>query len=699
MIIRRPALQLCLCGAAALFWELLLIRWLGSCIRIVGYFTNVILISAFFGLGAGALLVRFRTRTWHGIVRMLAFCAMLGPLLGMFQHSNPGTQHEYVWIGGPLGIVADSQKTWTLANIQLPYWLVLAIVYFANASVFAMFGQWLGTLFSAFKPLKAYTLEIAGSMLGIVLFAIVSYSYLPPGVWFAVGFILILLILDVDRPNLVRAGWYALLVVIALTIFSSRFLWSRYYKISLTPLTRIGDIQQQRILEFDRPIGWHLTVNNDYHQMILDLRPRDQEPPFLASWRWLYDYPYQDSRGRVPEGRTLIVGAGSGNDVSAAVRAGESAIDAVEIDPLIIEIGRRYHPEHPYDQPAVHVVIDDARSYFATTDHRYSKVVFGFLDSHTLMSSFSSLRLDNFVYTREAMQRVKELLVPGGKVYLTFAANTPWLHKRLVSLLDQVFDQPTQVAIDRTYRYANGVVYINGRSAEPVLPSRAQDAAQQAVRVPTDNWPFLYLKESTLPPHYLIFIILVVVSGFAALLLLPRGERRVKIPYFCMGTGFFLIETSNVVSLSLLYGSTWIVNIAVFTGILGLILLGNMTCMAMARPRYHLLFPTLVAGVLLAYFTPTASLLRIDHVWLQAIAAVAVFLGPVYLASLIFGHLIKRERSLYQAYGSNLLGAVVGGAVEYLSLVTGLKALLLITLACYVLAYAALVAAPDQSAA
>jgi hypothetical protein len=46
----------------ALFWELVLIRWLGACIRVVADFSNFVLIAAFFGLRAGALLARYQLR-------------------------------------------------------------------------------------------------------------------------------------------------------------------------------------------------------------------------------------------------------------------------------------------------------------------------------------------------------------------------------------------------------------------------------------------------------------------------------------------------------------------------------------------------------------------------------------------------------------------------------------------------------------
>jgi SAM-dependent methyltransferase len=683
---RRSAfLRLFLCGAAVLFWELALIRWTGSCVRVIAYYTNFILISAFFGLGAGALLVRFRARLWHWIVPVLCVGVLLGPVLGEADQLNPSSEGEFVWQGRPSGVQSqESPAEGFPARVpgSLPYWLILVVTYVANASIFLVFGQWLGALFRAFRPLTAYTIEIGGSVLGILLFSSMSALALPPPAWFVVGFALVLPILDRWGKRGFVLLALAVATVAAVTPYAARFQWSPYYKIHATPLVEIGDRTTGELLRANRPFGAQVTVNSDYHQMMLDLEPRVDEHPFLRSWRWTYDFPYRAGEGS-PEGPVLIVGAGTGNDVSAALRAGVRAIDAVEIAPLLVALGRDLHPERPYADPRVRVIVNDARSFLVSTDRRYAKVVFGFLDSHTLMSSFSSLRLDNFVYTREAMERVEELLLPGGRVYLTFASNTRWLDRRLAALLEEVFDRPTVIERERRDGYSNGIIYVNGKSAAgPGTEARDPETA----RIPTDDWPFLYMKDNALPAHYRLFVALVVLTGVGALGLLPRGRRRIRFPYFFLGAGFFLIETSNVVSLSLLYGSTWVVNVSVFAGILVLVLAGNLTCMLMRRSRFPLLFAVLLASVLVGYLTPASALLGIENRLLQGAAAVTIFLGPVYVASLIFGRLIRQEESLYQAYGSNLLGAVIGGSCEYLSIVTGLKFLLLVTFACYALA-------------
>src|SRR5262249_44115908 len=75
--------------------------------------------------------------------------------------------------------------------------------------------------------------------------------------------------------------------------------------------------------------------------------------------------------GGPPRRDVLIIGAGSGNDVQAALLGGARHVDAVEIDPLLYEIGRADHPDHPYQDPRVSVYLDDGRSYLRRTRRTY----------------------------------------------------------------------------------------------------------------------------------------------------------------------------------------------------------------------------------------------------------------------------------------------------------------------------------------
>ncbi len=669
-------------GMATLYWELLLIRWLSAWVRIVAYYTNFVLIAAFFGLGLGALLARHRFRLTRWLAPLLSLGILAALAFSQSFHLNPASPQEHIWIGAPSGM-GLAGATYT-HRIPLP--LLLGFLYVLVAAIFACFGQWLGLLFEGRPPLRAYCLQIVGNILGILLFASFSFLGLSPAVWILVGFITVLGALDMKRSDRLIASVLFAGVLAAVVPAVRPYVWSPYYKIRMTPITSIEDTERKQIVQFPSTVGYSLTVNNDYHQMLLDLRPSPQEHPFFTSWRQLYEFPYALDKS-LPEGPILVIGAGTGNDVMAALRATNRRIYAVDIDPAIVGIGRTYHPERPYQDPRVTLIVDDARSFMQKTPVRFAIVVFGFLDSHTLFSSFSSLRLDNFVYTTESFRRVKEILVPGGEVAVTFACPQEWLFNRMSTMMDQVFDAPTDPHWPPPPAFANGIVFRNFKAPVPAGLRPLRPSVAEA-RLPTDDWPFFYLQSPRIPSHYIPFLLIIVGLGSLSLLGLPGSQRRLNLPYYFMGAAFFLLETSNVVNLSLLFGSTWAVNVVVFLGILCLTLVGTLSASGrIGRLPAWSLFLALFASLAVSYWLPASALLGIESMALRVAAASVIFLGPVFFAAVIFAQLIRGEEHLAQAYGSNLLGAVVGGACEYLSLAFGFHFLLRLAFLLYFLAF------------
>ncbi len=166
-------------------------------------------------------------------------------------------------------------------------------------------------------------------------------------------------------------------------------------------------------------------------------------PPFVARYPFLrHNLEHYDLAYRIPNfpyRDVLIVGAGTGNDTAAALRHGAQHVDAVEIDPAIVQLGRSRHPEHPYDDPRVSVYVDDARSFFHKTDHRYDMVVFGLLDSHRLFSSMSSVRLDSFVFTVESFREVRRLLKDQGLVVVEHGLGAPFMEARMYAILTEAY--------------------------------------------------------------------------------------------------------------------------------------------------------------------------------------------------------------------------------------------------------------------
>ena len=225
----------------------------------------------------------------------------------------------------------------------------------------------------------------------------------------------------------------------------------------------------------------------------------------------------------------------------------------------------------------------------------------------------------------------------------------------------------------------------------PVTRSNAITLAN-APQAATDDWPFLYLVQPYIAPYYLGALALIL--AFAAFMVwrAARGSgtslRRFSPHFFLLGVAFLLLETRSLVTFSLLFGSTWIVNSLVFFAVLASVL-GAVAINARFRIRNPVaLYAALLASIVLAYVLPPASLL-LEPAWLRYALAGLLAFAPVFFANLVFSHSFRDTWTADMAFASNLLGAMVGGAVEYLGLLTGYQALLLVVAGLYVAAWLA----------
>ena len=145
------------------------------------------------------------------------------------------------------------------------------------------------------------------------------------------------------------------------------------------------------------------------------------------------------TRADKPFDEVLIIGAGSGNDVAAALAQGAGHVDAVEIDPVINELGRLHHPNRPYSDPRVSIHLDDGRSFVRKTASTYDLISYALVDSLALHSGYSSLRLESFLFTEQAFRDIKAKLKPGGVFAMYNFYRQGWVVGRLVRLAEKVF--------------------------------------------------------------------------------------------------------------------------------------------------------------------------------------------------------------------------------------------------------------------
>jgi hypothetical protein len=644
---------------AALYFEILIIRYIGTEIRIFAYLKNVTLLAGFCGIGIGMVLqeIPHRLRTWIPLLFALLFLtARYSQLLGLTH----------------IGFTSSDNPIWSSVQSQLPallvtvvYVLVLATFFLVMLGFFIFIGGLVGTELKHCQQLTGYSANLAGSLAGMLLFTAISFYNAPPTVWILTGFILLSPFVYRQRMLIV----VMLGVTILVAVPEHGTFWSPYYRIDFRAFPAPSGLQ--------RPAAYELDVNHDYHQKALDLSPDfvRQFPKYNPNNEALSSYELPYKMVASPDD-VLVVGAGTGNDVAAALRHGAKHVDAVEIDPVIATLGRKYHPERPYDSPKVTLIVNDARLFFNRAQRKYDLIVFGHLDSHTLLSSFSSLRLDNYVYTVESFRRAKELLKDNGSMFVAFASGRTFVTTRQFATLTAAVGS-TPGAIFTGYDVL-GVLFVYGaaQSAEiPQMEDITSTLKESAAGVPvtTDAWPFVYLPRRTIPIWTLLSLLVVWICikktvrntiGFAVL----RDWKNIH--FFLLGCGFLLLETNAISKLSLLFGSTWIVNAVVIGAFLVMALAANVIVARFTisnTASYACLACALLISSIIPYdrFTSSAT---------AAMVAGALIALPVFFSGLIFSNSFKDVASPASILGVNMLGSAFGGILENLTMIGGTPA-------------------------
>jgi len=678
---QRGYFDLLLISFIALFLELVIIRWLSTEIRIFAYFKNLPLMAAFLGFGIGCYLYRSADtlfyKTFPRLIGILASIIALAPALDLTRviFVDP---RQYFLLGVGFG---DHALTSVPSMFQAAKaYVVIVSIFGLIVATFAALTSKMGQLLNEKMPLRAYSINVAGSLLGIAGFSIVSYIQSPPLLWLVLVYIATLYFFwGRAELKLTLLYFVASALVTARVALVSPAFWSPYYRISLN-MTDHADHSQ---------IG--VTVNYDGFQEIQDLSPRYlQSIPenIQRSQRRHYDLPYQLSKRKVES--VLILGGGTGNDAAAALRHGANHVDVVEIDPVIARLGRELHPERPYESKSVHLHVDDARSFLHKTERRYDLVIFATLDSHAAFSPLSSIRMDNFVFTNDSVRRVRSLLNPGGGVTINFFAIKPWLSQRHLTVLQEVMGNTPMVLASPTNQE---IILLSGDLFDPSRELEVTDYQPVAlpftfsqVEATTDDWPFLFLEQRGIPFHYLSPLLII-----CALAIIPLRYCKLKVGnidwhLFFMGASFLLIESKAVTTLGLLFGSTWLVNSVVIGSILLMILLAN-CCISLGYDgSFGALYSVLVVTLILNFVFPFDWLNTL--VWeLRLAVAGMIVASPLFIAALIFAKAFSEVSSPSIALASNLFGSLVGGVLEYVDMWTGLRWLNILALAFYLVSY------------
>jgi Spermine/spermidine synthase domain len=630
-----------------LFLELALIRWTGSNILYLSYFSNFVLLASFLGIGIGFLRARGR-RSLFGLAPLALATLVL--FIRLFPVGIDRSGSELIFFGA-LG-----------TRTGLPPWITLPAIFAGVALVMATVADGVARMFARFPPLDAYRLDIVGSLAGIVTFALLSFTGAPPVAWGLVVAAGLLVLLGGDLAWW-QAGALAVLVLVlgaeSLTPLTS---WSPYYKVELHPMA-------------NGSIG--VRVNGIPHQTIESAELRRSLIP-------MYALPYQ--RARTPPRTVLIIGAGTGDDVAIALAQGVEHVDAVEIDPRIHDLGRALHPDRPYQDPRVTAYINDGRAFLEQTRRHYDLILFALPDSLTLVAGQSSLRLESYLFTLEAMRQARAHLTDTGVFGEYNYYRELWLVDRLAATLERAFGR--RPCLDSMGQQGRVALLTASTEAAAISCAGLWQPTVAAPAPATDDYPFLYLHNRGIPGFYLLTIALILMASLI-MVRASAGPMRAMWPYVdlaFMGAAFLLLETKNVVQFALLFGTTWFVNALVFMGILLAVLAAIEVARRVPSQPPRLLYLALLAALVVAWAVPPQVLLGLP-LFPRFVVAVAIAFIPIFIANLVFAQRFRAVGSSTLAFGANLLGAMVGGVLEYSSLILGYRALLIVIALLYGMAF------------
>jgi spermidine synthase len=680
--------HLLLASFLTLFAELAFIRWIAVEVRVFAYFKNLALLLCFVGFGLGCALARQAPR-WLGAV--LAFLSLL--LIVRFPLQNGR------WLEGlsqGLGAASDVEIWATGSHL---YWtrflgaaLIAALLFLLMLWIFVPLGQTVSRQMDrAPGSLSAYSWNLAASLAGILAFLGVSRLMLPAAFWLGVVLVGFAVLQSTWRARLLVAS---LLVPLVLVLHEpatrdTLVMWTPYQQVQYTRhYAANGDF-----------VGGEVWVNHAGYQYIVDLSAL-----FLARHPDLVKEALDENPYNLPfrfapsTPSVMIVGSGTGNDVAAALRHDSRSVDAVEIDPAILALGKREHPEHPYASPRVTVHLTDARAFLKRSPARYDLVLFGLLDSHTQFSDYSNMRIDNFVYTQESFREAGRHLAPNGVLFVKFHVDHRWMATRLAEMLRQTFGKaPLAFYADSSYGATATCFAISpGNQVEDALAADPRlmgfvrknhvEPENTSIAVTTDDWPYLYHEGHWIPRIYYSLGVLVILVAIALYWQIPEARRHApSLFFFSMGAGFLLLETQVISRLALFFGTTWQVNGIVISALLAALLVANMAVERYGKRLSRLaIWSAMLAGLVLAYALPLNQIPGSPAI--AGAVATAVFAVPVFFAGILFAVEFRAAASPSAALGANMLGAVVGGLLENLSLLFGMRALLLVAIILYGLA-------------
>ncbi len=503
----------------------------------------------------------------------------------------------------------------------------------------------------------------------------------------------------------------------------NRFVTERYQELRITPaiLNAFPSIQLY-VLRTDCAAGSNYVVKYDSLSDISFLKDSVRSIPFALRENSLQE--------------VLVLGSGSGLDVTRARLFDATNITAVEINPTVIAAYSELTGGGIYTDPAVNLVIDDARRYAETTRERFDLISLAKASRYGNTASLAGS--PHYVYTEEALNAYIALLKPDGVLAMVLM---PFIDEEvtntLVHLLKKngVNPQERLLRIEREATEEMIVLYKNGSFTDhekDIVRTRLKPPSTfeenyfrgytstsvdlDDVRRVTDDRPFISALAESHHPWSLslstrnkivlsISVVILALFILSAPWLLYRTRVDVgnslvapAIAMFSIGVGFMALEVILIQKFGLVFGNpTYSLGIVLIALLWGAGTGGLLSrCVIVRKQRRGVLFA--LAAALLMVLGLAYSLDSVTHTllvqswWVRVI----VTTGLLFLLSLplgIFFPILLQEGGADSAHTVpwlwtvNASGAIVGGvSAEVATAAIGFRASLIIVIVSYALA-------------
>ncbi len=401
------------------------------------YFTYLVIGLALLGLGAGGVLVAISGRLRRASTdAVLLWCLVLGA-------TAVGVGYLII-AASPV----DTLRVWRYGTDTVSNGSVLLGFCLMMFLSFLPAGVILSTLFSR-RPermARLYFADLVGAAIAAALAVPLMATAGPPA---TIMLSALLLVVAAVRIVVRRRGlWMAIVAILGIVlaigtvvpsllpdvrldggkrspysdgkiVYSS---WSPLFRVQVgeSPPTPAG--AEQRVLYHDGLLG----------SIMLKWDGKRSSTERFGFERLRTALPF--ATGAPPPQRVLIVGAAADHEVVASLHFGAKRVDAVELNPVTYKLVTEKMADYGgnlADQPGVHYVNADGRSYLARSDQKYNLIWYPAPDSYSATNSSSSsayVLSESYLYTGEGIKESLEHLAPGGLLVnqfgdATFATN------------------------------------------------------------------------------------------------------------------------------------------------------------------------------------------------------------------------------------------------------------------------------------